>query len=1137
MEVVLIEETKEMEASTAFVAAEDDGSSIVVKKKRSRRVSFAQTQTVHFIPRNEDIETPPLDSDALSKIPTPPPPTARSAMARVSAAEPDLRADLNENTADFSQFSCDMDTGHGSWADEDTTTRRHSLDGMEDDSGCFVHLQHISRIEDEDSIVNDVLNDDITMDATTFTKNLSQFLKLGTTFDSQGTGLLGKISSQKAFNDSDSRTEDDSMALTKPGAPHWALLDPNAVSVHTDDDQSDMSLATRTDKVRWKERGNTLPEKICSRILSSTAEECLSPGEASDARSIQPLAEQKENLPPQKLRDGLPFKAQTWTRDPYCDSDISMSLSNTMDVSLYQALPKRSDPLVDMDGNSRTPPMSRGRSGNLMQDTTFSESDFNSTVPVCNLKDLLSDHTDFTITRNNVRQADLSTGKVSDFGTSGANDFKPLSCPKRDRSDCPSYDHGGPCFSSRSVEVAVENKTETSSGNADQARLIKGAMDQNFTELKSVANREATPEGDATAQSSCNFTPVVAGSHQNRRNIRSNGQKKRKQIYGVQEQVTAATRSNSVLQTKSISYLSISGMNSTIVVAEQHNAQARGVLTNISDKEPMSAKSRGLTKGQQLLKDGLQQHANYNHVKVDDRVAPSTEIRKLASNKATESDGKMGVCVRHPPTKGPVSLDDILQRLEGERLIGEIEDREEGMVPLLPSKLETLSDYLHFSCSVQPQTDWLSEHVQELAEKLKAAKKRNAEIRSSILLAQKLTEEPTYIFKSKFEKKHSSARKEWILWKINPERQNLERLEESQDNLIREVEEAHEKSQQVLQLKQLYSWNLSKGGSSEPRPDLVQETTIPSTTGKEAQLLASHQEKKQLEKKSFSQRVKLERCQHHHQDASELLRVSKATWNAIQSKIENIVSLHSEKLQLAPDISEASFIKKLEDLIQKSFFTNSLLQQQQVMHINLKRNEGKSQTQFSLEGMYDQSFQYEGDGPLDQVKVSRSLHPEAIEMAFPCINASLVFQYLVSDLQSITTVQIQHIHQLIQRTNWLFGSLMDLLKEIKYCRRNFGMSSKFQIRNDKLLLCLALLQCTPELKVTLIFDMACIRGGRYPSDLRPAEVQIRNYGRPSNSSITQRDVNARIAKIEPGFGRLHRICSCVEKLMKAVKEK
>ena len=126
-----MEGTKEMESFSVF----GYGSGGSIKKKRRRRVSFATTQTVHFIPRKEDMDTPPLPSGDVSQKLTPPPHShSSSAISSLndkvmvsSAPVPDLASDLSEQTVDFDNFNftCDMDTGHGSWIDEDTTTRRN----------------------------------------------------------------------------------------------------------------------------------------------------------------------------------------------------------------------------------------------------------------------------------------------------------------------------------------------------------------------------------------------------------------------------------------------------------------------------------------------------------------------------------------------------------------------------------------------------------------------------------------------------------------------------------------------------------------------------------------------------------------------------------------------------------------------------------------------------------------------------------------------------------------------------------------------------------------------------------------------------------------------------------------------------
>ena len=98
------------------------------------------------------------------------------------------------------------------------------------------------------------------MDATTFTKNLSEVLKSGTTFDS---GFWSKISPQKDCNESASESVDDSMALTRQGSLHRNMVQ-NDVSFHADDIDSDMSIGTRVHSFKWRRDIVSLQSKVCS---------------------------------------------------------------------------------------------------------------------------------------------------------------------------------------------------------------------------------------------------------------------------------------------------------------------------------------------------------------------------------------------------------------------------------------------------------------------------------------------------------------------------------------------------------------------------------------------------------------------------------------------------------------------------------------------------------------------------------------------------------------------------------------------------------------------------------------------------------------------------------------------------------
>ncbi|MCO5582839.1 hypothetical protein L7F22_036739 [Adiantum nelumboides] len=548
MEVLVYEDTKEVEAN--FVL-EDDLSAVIVKKKR--RVSFAQTQTIHVIPRHNDIETPPL----LNSGPLPSNANTFSPASRFSAepqsANPTVSTaahdhPLHDDSLDSSHFTSDMDTGHGSWADDDSSARRDCADGLEYESGCFVHLRHISHSESDDSIVNEVFHDDMTMDATTFSRNLSHFLKFGTTCDLQEANHSGEVA--KLVKDCDAQSEEESMTLTKTGAPHQALINPQDVSIHGDNDKSDMSLATGSDRVRPKKRGSLSRDHNLS--LSNAAKHSL---EGLIGKSTNSSNKEKEKFSPHNISSPILIL------NPQYDSEISRSLSNTMDISLPQSLPRQSAVLAKIDGNSQTPPMSRRPAG--------------------------------------VGQA-----------------------------ECDSY----------------------------------------------------------------------------------------------------------------------------------------------------------------------------------------------------------------PSLNAPRFLEDILHRLKNTSYIKVGEAEEDYMVQPLPIKLQTLSDYLEFSCNTQPQVsmliakvnqhvqtkrprpnakwrvDWLNKHIQELEVKLLNAKKRNTEVISCNASAQfrKRSVESFYASRSKFASMHSLAKKGWILWKLDAQRQVLLLLRESKENLMKEVEDATIIGQQVMDLKESYSQLASK---------------------------------------------------------------------------------------------------------------------------------------------------------------------------------------------------------------------------------------------------------------------------------------------------------------------------------------
>ncbi|MCO5582837.1 hypothetical protein L7F22_036737 [Adiantum nelumboides] len=152
-------------------------------------------------------------------------------------------------------------------------------------------------------------------------------------------------------------------------------------------------------------------------------------------------------------------------------------------------------------------------------------------------------------------------------------------------------------------------------------------------------------------------------------------------------------------------------------------------------------------------------------------------------------------------------------------------------------------------------------------------------------------------------------------------------------------------------------------------------------------------------------------------EACDQLSHLRSKWKKIQIKVQSVASLHNQRLQSEQD--EVSFENDLKASMRKLAFTNSLLQQQQVMQLKVKNSGRKSVIDLSLGGMYMQSFQIEGDNPMAKVELSKSLHAEEIEMAFPCMEALLFFQSFSGNHYQ---VPMEHIYRIIQVSLLVFGT-------------------------------------------------------------------------------------------------------------------
>ncbi|MCO5570259.1 hypothetical protein L7F22_023978 [Adiantum nelumboides] len=668
-----------------------------------------------------------------------------------------------------------------------------------------------------------------------------------------------------------------------------------------------------------------------------------------------------------------------------------------MDISLPQSLPRQSAVLAKIDGNSQTPPMSRRRSDITLQDASFSASDPNFTLPARNLKDLLLDHTDHTITRIFFRDGEISNSKILSSHNLQLNGTGTESCSNYEHVDSQASDLGGFHSLPDNREVVVDNWQNTNIEKGDDELVILNDVDR--VELTDSRQNQSKEKVDVRSMLS-SFHWTYAESHTEKKmtedaatsvqglkqlstdfqkdpNARSPGQNYAKQLYngseenlirdakqlydGSEENLMRESSQKSLLPAKKVFLLSINSLNTSTVLVEQSsskNSESKREHTEVnktvkgwelldSSLQPVLAEPRSQNKRLRMLDDKVRISLEESKTKAsqisrdnvfEDRTphqplsiakgALSVKIRSATKSRMPAGVGQAECNSFHPSLRAPHFLEDILHRLKNTSYIKVDDAEEEYMVQPPPIKLQTLSDYLEFSCNTQPQVDWLNEHIQELEVKLLNAKKRNTEVMSCNASAQfqKLLLEPFYASRSKFTSMHSLAKKGWILWKLDAQRQVLLLLQESKENLMKEVEDVKIIGQQVMDLKESYSQLAPKVEFDKARCEAIYN--FAAAKGAD-QVFALHQVLNQGEEKArgaSSQSIDLKDRHHLYQEACDQLSHLRSKWNKIQIKVQSVASVHSQRLESEKD----SFENYLKASIRKLAFTNSLYQQQQV---------------------------------------------------------------------------------------------------------------------------------------------------------------------------------------------------------------
>lgn len=172
-------------------------------------------------------------------------------------------------------------------------------------------------------------------------------------------------------------------------------------------------------------------------------------------------------------------------------------------------------------------------------------------------------------------------------------------------------------------------------------------------------------------------------------------------------------------------------------------------------------------------------------------------------------------------------------------------------------------------------------------------------------------------------------------------------------------------------------------------------------------------------------------------------------------------------------------------------------------------------------------------GPTSSVRSSFKLNETNITKNFPNMDACIAFGFVINAETARKYVGARTLAQETQVTSLLLGSLLDVVEELQIAQaefRNLTQSSFSSPSVERLDLILCFFNFNSGRKVSLTFDLSCLKRGIYPSEVLPLPIDS-HANSPSGNIIDK--VEDAVKHVRNGYMRIVRLCECVSRVVQA----
>ncbi|GAB2262371.1 hypothetical protein Droror1_Dr00003368 [Drosera rotundifolia] len=174
-------------------------------------------------------------------------------------------------------------------------------------------------------------------------------------------------------------------------------------------------------------------------------------------------------------------------------------------------------------------------------------------------------------------------------------------------------------------------------------------------------------------------------------------------------------------------------------------------------------------------------------------------------------------------------------------------------------------------------------------------------------------------------------------------------------------------------------------------------------------------------------------------------------------------------------------------------------------------------------------------GPTYGLTVSSTLDETRIMKTFPNLDALAAFTFVLSGKIHIKNAGLRTFAQVTQKTSSILHNLLDVLKEVATARvelTSLTHANFFSPSVDQLGLHLFFVNLNSGGKVSASLDVSCLKYGVYPSEALPYETKDgAAHGPKSSSTLLPNNIRSATGCLKGGYMRILRLCRCIAKVV------